>query len=207
MAISDNADDLRKERGILSKADRKFLRTPEEYSRQAGNERKKAIVERIRAAMLDFHYLADPEFPGELLTEAFRVPDDEVPDHEGPWARAVSRGELDHLLAPDMEDGVVNAIATFHRVLPPSLFNEAVEEAVEKAVKWYYPDHEVVDAGYEPDIQERGQVHKTAKWKLENDIPLTGEESKTLIEEGEVDPDDVVAHIRGSPESSADDTE
>lgn len=44
-------------RGVLSPADRKYLRNPEEYSRQARHEREKAILERVENAILDFTIL------------------------------------------------------------------------------------------------------------------------------------------------------
>lgn len=52
-----NGDD--RERGVLSSADRQFLRSPEEYSRQATHEREKAIRKRVWNAILDFELLAN----------------------------------------------------------------------------------------------------------------------------------------------------
>ena len=48
-----------RDRGVLSPADRQFLRSPEEYSRQATHEREKAIRERVWNAILDFELLAN----------------------------------------------------------------------------------------------------------------------------------------------------
>lgn len=44
-------------RGILSPADRQYLRNPEEYSRQASHEREKAIRGRVDNAIRDFTVL------------------------------------------------------------------------------------------------------------------------------------------------------
>jgi len=45
-------------RGILTPADREFLRNPEDYSRQAAYNRNEAIKERVENSMLDFMLLA-----------------------------------------------------------------------------------------------------------------------------------------------------
>lgn len=46
------------ERGILTKADREYLRNPDEYSRQASYNREEKINERIERAFNDFPLLA-----------------------------------------------------------------------------------------------------------------------------------------------------
>jgi hypothetical protein len=55
-------------RGVLSQADRQYLRNPDGYSRQAAHERKQAIAERVENSVLDFRLLA------------YRLPDDIVND-------------------------------------------------------------------------------------------------------------------------------
>jgi hypothetical protein len=45
------------ERGILTKADREYLRNPDEYSRQAAYNREQAIRERLQRAFRDFPLL------------------------------------------------------------------------------------------------------------------------------------------------------
>ena len=180
------------ERGILSPADREYLQHPEDYSRQAANEREQRIVERIRNALLDFRYLADPEFPDEYLEESFG-------DQE-------AHGRVEPISLPEggltlsdgyVEDSVVEAITLFHLIYPPAVFNDMIEEAVETAVSRYRPDIEVVDASYNPDIRDRGAVHQIAMGKLDEGDPLSAEETKLLLEYGEVDPDRVVEHVRG----------
>lgn len=57
-------------RGILSPADREYLRNPDEYSKQAGYERRRAIVERLHEALHDMPLLVS-ELDEDLRTEAF----------------------------------------------------------------------------------------------------------------------------------------
>lgn len=56
---SDENGPEKRPRGILTEADRKFLRNREEYSRQAAHARQEAVVERTRNAILDFSLLFD----------------------------------------------------------------------------------------------------------------------------------------------------
>lgn len=190
--LSENDDDRDRPRGILSGADREFLRNPDEYSRQATNEREHRIVERIRNALLDFRYLADPEFPDKLLSQAFSEP------LESGGRHTLLATVVDEIEAsdPDIEDGAVEAITAFHRVYTPATFNDMVEDAVQAAVARYYSGREVVDASYSPDIRDRERVHERAQEKLESDTPLTANETKLLLEYGEVNPDRVVDHVR-----------
>lgn len=46
-----------RERGVLSVADRNYLRNPEEYSRQASHQREREIRKRTQNALLDFMLL------------------------------------------------------------------------------------------------------------------------------------------------------
>jgi hypothetical protein len=57
-------------RGILSEADRKYLKNPDEYSKQAGYERRQAIIERVHEALYDFPLLLS-RFDKESRARAF----------------------------------------------------------------------------------------------------------------------------------------
>lgn len=59
------------ERGILTKADREYLRAPEEYSRQASYNREEKINQRIQRAFNDFPLLAT-ELDDSVLDELLR---------------------------------------------------------------------------------------------------------------------------------------
>jgi hypothetical protein len=57
--VTRDADEEDRKRGILSKADRGYLKNPEEYTRQASHERQTKIRERIEDGMLDMAILYD----------------------------------------------------------------------------------------------------------------------------------------------------
>jgi hypothetical protein len=201
-------DDPGRERGVLAPADREYLNDPEGYqnqkSRQAAYKRREEIPKRIRNSLLDMSILAHPQFPDDLLEAAFSVPEDRVDEQEGPWARAVQRGDLEGPLSDSgIEDSVVEAITLFHRMYPPSVFNDIVEEGVKQAVDHYYPDHEVLDASYEPDIRRKGAAHEWAKRSLEEGGRLTDEEIRILLKRGEIDPEEIAAHVREQPENTS----
>lgn len=59
-------DNDERPRGILTKADREYLRNPDEYTRQARHERRKNIEKRIANSMGDFELLAG-ELDDEIL--------------------------------------------------------------------------------------------------------------------------------------------
>lgn len=67
-------------RGILSKADRRYLNNPDEYSKQAGYERRRAITERVHETLHDFPLLVS-QLDEELRAEAFEDGDLEHKDH------------------------------------------------------------------------------------------------------------------------------
>jgi hypothetical protein len=67
-------------RGILSPADRRYLKNPDEYSSQAAFERRRAISERIHESLHDYPLLLSLATE-ELRREGFEDRDLEKKDH------------------------------------------------------------------------------------------------------------------------------
>jgi hypothetical protein len=67
-------------RGILSGADRRYLRDPEEFSKQAGYERREAIVERVHESLYDYPTLVS-QLDEKHRKRAFEGRDLENKDH------------------------------------------------------------------------------------------------------------------------------
>ncbi len=67
-------------RGILSPADRKYLKNPDEYSDQAAYERRQSIVTRVHEAFHDFPVLVS-RLEEERRREAFEDRDLDHKDH------------------------------------------------------------------------------------------------------------------------------
>jgi len=67
-------------RGILSESDRQYLRNPDEYSKQARYERRRAIIERLHESLHDMPLLVS-ELDEESRGEAFEDGDLDGKDH------------------------------------------------------------------------------------------------------------------------------
>jgi hypothetical protein len=67
-------------RGVLSEADRRYLTNPDEYSKQASYERRRAIIERAHEALHDFPLLVS-QLDDESRAEAFEDRDLDQKDH------------------------------------------------------------------------------------------------------------------------------
>lgn len=65
---------IERPRGILSKADRRYLENTEEYSHQAAFARRQAIIERVHHALHDFPRLM-AQLDEDARREAFEDPD------------------------------------------------------------------------------------------------------------------------------------
>jgi hypothetical protein len=83
-------------RGILSEADREYLRGADNYSRQAAHEREKAINLRFKQALSDIVLLSDHKEKLDIHTVELEVWDRAVdgirklhPDDKGPEADAL----------------------------------------------------------------------------------------------------------------------
>jgi hypothetical protein len=63
-------DSIDRPRGILTKADRRYLENPEEYSNQGAYERRQAIRERLYESLYDFSLLVN-ELDEETRREVF----------------------------------------------------------------------------------------------------------------------------------------
>lgn len=192
---------LDRDRGILSTSDREYALNNEQWtkdkSRAAVNQRKKAIINRIRNGMLDFNHIANEEFPGELLRSVFYISEGgfNISNKEPVSLRDAGMIQSDYQ-EPRIEEACIDIVALIYRMYPPSLANSIVEKGVSQAIGDFYPKSEVVDASYTPELQSPHKAHEIAKHSLNNGYELTDEQVRLLLEEGEVDPREVAEHIK-----------
>lgn len=196
--VSDN-----RERGILSSADREYALDPEKWSKDkskpAVSQRKKAITNRVRNAILDFEYLADENLPQEILDSAFQPPDDFDPKKDGPITlRQAGMVDLDEGKDPNIEKGFIAAVCLIYRTFPLRIANRIVEKGVNRAVSDFYPNQEAIDASYDPVLISTEDAHERAKDRLREGSRLTSEQVQLLLERGEVDPEEVAEHVQNS---------
>lgn len=189
-----------RERGILSSADREYAIDPEKWSenksRPAVNQRKKAITNRVRDSILDFEYLADEKFPQEILDSAFERPDNFDPKKDGPLNLRQAGAIDSEAKDPNIEEGFIAAVSLIYRTFSPSVANKIIERGVIRATNDFYPNHEVVDASYEPVLRPTENAYERAKDSLEEGLNLTSEQIRLLLEHGEVDPEEVAEHVQ-----------
>lgn len=192
---------LDRDRGILSTSDREYALNNKQWtkdkSRAAVNQRKKAIINRIRNGMLDFNHIANKEFPGELLRSVFYISEDgfNISNKEPVSLRDAGMIQSDYQ-EPRIEEACIDIVALIYRMYPPALANSIVEKGVSQAIGDFYPNSEVVDASYTPELRSPHKAHEIAKHSLNNGYELTDEQVRLLLEEGEVDPREVAEHIK-----------
>jgi len=187
-------------RGILSPEDREYILDPEKWSENKTaseiDQRKKAITNRLRNAILDFEYLSHENLPQPILDSAFQCPDDFDPKKDGPislrQAGGIDVGGKD----PSIERGFTAAVTLIYRTFSTYVASEIVEKGVINATSVFYPNHEIVDASYDPTLRPVEGVHERAKKALEEGSILSNAQVLLLLKEGEVDPDDVAENVQ-----------
>lgn len=167
-------------RGILSQADREYLRNPDEYSKQAGYERRRAIIERVQEALHDMPLLVS-ELDEDSRAEAFEDEADGTP----------------HTLS-----ALSSAFALFYlgitdTVEPTELAKDAFEDITESGVRKAYLQRGVSVEEVEVEVSvTRGERVDDLREKEELSYPevnqlleagelsdLTGEEQMALLNE------------------------
>lgn len=188
-----------RERGILSSADREYARDPEKWSesksRPAASQRKNAIANRIQNAIIDFNYLADEDFPQEILDSAFQIPDDFELEEDGPFSHGKVGGISLNGRGPIIQ-GFTAAVSLIYRSFPTTVANRIIEQGVIQATNDFYPDYNLIDASYDPVLVSKEDAHERARDALEQGSKLTGEQVRLLLEQGEVDPTEVAEHVQ-----------
>jgi len=187
-------------RGILSPEDRDYILDPEKWSENKTtseiDQRKKAITNRLRNAILDFEYLSHENLPQPILDSAFQCPNDFDPKKDGPISMRQAGGIDVGGKDPSIERGFMAAVTLIYRTFSTYVANDIVEKGVVNATSDFYPNHEIVDASYDPTLRPVEGVHERAKKDLEEGSILSNAQVLLLLKEGEVDPDDVAENVQ-----------
>ena len=161
-------------RGILTPADREFLRNPDEYSRQAAYNRNEAIKERVENSVLDFILLAR-----ELDTSVYE-------DLFSPKREAVDGGVMSTI--PEGNLGVPFGVMFLIRVALADNLHErnprfGVENAlspfigdVENGIDMFLNYHHALrgDVDVSVSVENLSTVDRYAEQLDERDEPVTG---------------------------------
>lgn len=196
---------LDRDRGILSESDRRYTLDYDSWSkgksRVAGNQRETSIINRVGNSMLDFRILSNKEFPRELLDQVFRSSEDNFNvDQSDP----LSLQQMDSIFEyhnPGIEEGCICAVELIYRMYTPDVANKIIEMGVRRAIRDFYPEYEVSDASYEPELYSPDQTHQRAKQFLEEGVTLSDEQIRLLLERGEVSPEKIAEHVQSKTQS------
>lgn len=173
---------VERDRGILTEADRKYIKNLGEFSRQAAHQREEAIRDRVREAVRDFQLLAD-EMDQRVYDELYgpkrKVIEDESGNPTGstdiPGERVSLPYGVEFLIRLSLADETdmrpqFYELAGIERPLQPFLRN------LERGIQLYLNNHEGLSAEIDVDINttEVEKVDRVVERLREQDEPLTG---------------------------------
>ena len=176
---------IERDRGILTEADRKYIKNPEEYSRQAAHQREETIRGRIREGVLDFQMLAD-DVDQRVYDELFGpertvFEEDESGDRSGgteiPSERLSLPFGIEFLIRLSLADQT-NMRAQFYELASIESPLEPFLHNLEQGIQLYLNNHEGLSAEIDVDINatEVKKIDRVVERLREQDEPLTGKE-------------------------------
>lgn len=179
-------------RGILSPPDRRYLKDPEgyveEYSKQAGSQRRRAIIERVHESLHDYPLLVSA-LDEESRAEAFEDGDLEDKEHT-----------INILSSPI----AFLYLGTLDLVDPRELGHQAFEDFVGDGIKQAYYQRGYSVKNVEVDIEvERGPALE----ELREEEDLTYGAIRQLMESGELTLEETAERLTELFRESAEDGE
>ena len=175
---------VERDRGILTEADRKYIKNLGEFSRQAAHQREEAIRGRVREAVRDFQLLAD-EMDQRVYDELYGPKREVIEDESGnpvgstdiPGDRISLPYGVEFLIRLSLADETdmrpqFYELAGIERPLEPFLRN------LERGIQLYLNNHEGLSAEIDVDVNATKveKIDKVAERLREQDEPLTGKE-------------------------------
>jgi hypothetical protein len=180
--------DSKRERGVLSPADRAYLSDPDEYTRQATHKRKKAITQRVRDSVLDLSLLLE-ELPGHRRREILG----------GQFGRVDPEEPLDTDGGPPTES-FRDAVAFLYLAAAdrPEDAQGVVEEGVRRGEQRLGPPDRRVEAELEVERKDLQQFANRGERKMNDGRELSDTEVRALLETGRETPEQVAEYVRDS---------
>lgn len=178
--------DPERERGILSPADRAYLRDRESYSRQASREREIAIKQRLTDGVLDLAFLFE-YLPADIHADVF--------GRAGMTFGEFSTEDFDELDAPVAAG--IGFLYSIVREREMSARVDFLEDAIRRAEERAAPADYIVDVDVSIDPQPRGTLAKQGAKKIDAGERVTDAEIRAMLQEKTVNPEDVAAYLQG----------
>lgn len=192
-----------RDRGVLSSSDRQFLRSPEQFSRQATHQRKNAIRERGYNSLLDGSVLLEHTTPDQRreifdawkdFAEPVSDPSDEDrPDHFADPAE--SRGKM--IEQARAESAISSWLAFLYLGLSESDgfdFESALRTGINRAEE--SRGRIVADLDFHVDTRERRSLDEL-KSRFDRQARLTTEEIQRLVAGDRITDFELVAYYYG----------
>jgi hypothetical protein len=187
--MTDEYDE--RDRGVLTEADRKYLKNPDDYSRQASYQREDAIRNRIRNAVLDFQMLAtdvDQRVYDELFgAERFGYENDDGDSVAGtniPGDQLSIPFGVEFLIRLSLSDQTRFNHPTgldrgFHELFSVERPLEPFVRDVEKGIQQFLNHHKKLTAEIEVNIESRHvkRINRLADELEARDEPVSGREA------------------------------
>lgn len=184
MSLSDD-----RRRGVLSPADRQYLNNPDDYSRQAANERKKAITQRVRDGVLDLAALLD-----ELSTARRR-------EILGGQAGRVDPEHIGDVLATDddMTEAITDAVAFLYIAAADRQEQDhrgTIKEAVRRAEQRRGPPARSVEVELNIETTDLNWTATQAQQRMADGGELSDSHVRALLETGRVSPEKLAEYVQ-----------
>lgn len=172
----------KRERGVLSEADRRYIADPEAYAegrhRQSVREREQAIRQRLGDSILDLSYLFD-QLPADIRRDVF-APD--APD------------------ADVLDGATADGIAFVYEAMREFWGHpreDRIEDAIRRVEEREYSDGYIVDVDVSITPRPVGGLAKEGAKKIHDGEEVSDAEVRAMLQQGAVDPEDVAAYLRG----------
>lgn len=181
---------IERDRGILTESDRRYIKNPGEFSRQAAHQRQEAIRDRLREAVRDFQLLAD-DVDQQVYDELFGpertvFEEDESGDRVGGTEIPPERFSLpfgvEFLIRLSLADET-DVRPGFHEMLGVENPLRPFLRNVERGIQMYLNNHEGLSAEIDVSIDttEIKKIDRVVDQLSERNEPLTGRERIEMV--------------------------
>ena len=178
-------------RGILTEADRAFLRSPDEYSRQSTHARQNAIIERMRNAILDFSILFE-ELDRDDFETIFSRPRSEKMPFDDPAIEAGLRDALALVLESAGGDALFRRPGNSPSHVQPVPAEQLLLDALERLARFY--GYQINTADLE--VEAERIPWRALEGELEERHELDPEQLARFLSRDEVDTSVIQEQVR-----------
>ena len=163
---------------LLSQKQREFLEGKTDFGPMdsPGRTRRSRLRSRIEDGIQDVRYIADPDMLDDRDLDL--ILDDSSASQE-------------------LVEGLTEMIAFVYRARPGSI-ESIIEEGLKRGVNRTAPGYAVNHVSIQ--INKQGPILESAREKMDESEPLSGEEVIALLQSGDIEADEVEDYVSSQPE-------